>query len=93
LRRAARYKLDRRGKALMADDKHEERTERPAVTPQDRHGPHHIADEPVADADAPDATVRSPTTETGLPVEEQIQKEWDPKKNGGLPTSMKSEEQ
>jgi hypothetical protein len=31
--------------------------------------------------------VRSPTTETGLPVEEQIRKEWDPKRQGGLPTS------
>jgi hypothetical protein len=29
--------------------------------------------------------VQSPTTNTGLPVEEQVRKEWDPKK-GGLPT-------
>ncbi|MGD9616013.1 MAG: hypothetical protein AB7H90_00240 [Alphaproteobacteria bacterium] len=72
----------------MTDDKHQERAERPAVTPQDRSEPHHIADEPVADVDAPDATVRSPTTETGLPVAEQIQKEWDPKKDGGLPTPL-----
>jgi hypothetical protein len=28
---------------------------------------------------------RSPTTATGLPVEDQIRKEWDPRK-GGLPT-------
>ena len=28
---------------------------------------------------------QSPTTSTGLPVEEQIRKEWDPRK-GGLPT-------
>jgi hypothetical protein len=27
----------------------------------------------------------SPTTSTGLPVEDQIRKEWDPRK-GGLPT-------
>ena len=47
-------------------------------------GPHHVADEPVADADALGATVQSPMTETGLPVEEQIRKEWDPKKDGGL---------
>src|SRR5438552_1659666 len=33
---------------------------------------HYVADEPAAEADSPDATVRSPTTETGLPVEEQI---------------------
>jgi hypothetical protein len=53
-----------------------------------RGGPHHIADEPVTEADSPDATVRSPMTETGLPVEEQIRKEWDPKRKGGLPTSL-----
>jgi hypothetical protein len=29
--------------------------------------------------------VQSPTTESGLPVEDQFRKEWDPKK-GGLPT-------
>ena len=29
--------------------------------------------------------VQSSTTDSGLPVEEQIRKEWDPKK-GGLPT-------
>ena len=28
--------------------------------------------------------VQSPTTDSGLPVEEQVRKEWDPKK-GGLP--------
>ena len=31
-------------------------------------------------------TVRSPTTSTGLPIEEQVRKEWDPRKMGGLPT-------
>lgn len=50
--------------------------------------PHHVADEPVDDADALDSAVRSPTTDTGLPVEEQIRKEWDPKKDGGLPTGL-----
>jgi hypothetical protein len=35
--------------------------------------------------------VQSPTTETGLPVEEQVRKEWDPKKDGGLPTSLQAE--
>jgi hypothetical protein len=36
---------------------------------------------------APDEknTDRSPTTSTGLPVEDQVRKEWDPRK-GGLPT-------
>ena len=28
---------------------------------------------------------RSPTTSTGLPVEDQVRKEWDPRKGGGLP--------
>jgi hypothetical protein len=30
-------------------------------------------------------TEQSPTTPDGAPVEEQVRKEWDPKKNGGLP--------
>jgi hypothetical protein len=29
--------------------------------------------------------VQSPTTDRGLPIEEQVRKQWDPKK-GGLPT-------
>jgi hypothetical protein len=72
----------------MAEDNQTERAERAAPIPQDPAKPHHIADEPVVGSDAPDATVRSPTTETGLPVEEQIQKEWDPKKDGGLPIPL-----
>jgi hypothetical protein len=32
-----------------------------------------------------DENVQSPTTDSGLPVDEQVRKEWDPKK-GGLPT-------
>ena len=41
----------------------------------------------VYEAKAPDEehTTRSPTTSTGLPVEDQVRKEWDPRK-GGLPT-------
>jgi hypothetical protein len=72
----------------MADNKPEERTERAAESPQARREPHHVADDPVADADALGATVQSPTTETGLPVEEQVRKEWDPNKDGGLPTPL-----
>jgi hypothetical protein len=36
---------------------------------------------------APDQehTVHSPKTSTGLPVEDQVRKEWNPRK-GGLPT-------
>jgi hypothetical protein len=41
----------------------------------------------VYELKAPDEkhTERSPTTSTGLPVEDQVRKEWDPRK-GGLPT-------
>jgi hypothetical protein len=28
----------------------------------------------------------SPTRSSGLPVEDQVRKEWDPRKGGGLPT-------
>jgi hypothetical protein len=40
----------------------------------------------VYERKAPDEkhTDRSPTTSTGLPVEDQVRKEWDPRK-GGLP--------
>jgi len=69
----------------------EKQPKQPPADPKPGPGrqPHYVADEPVADADSPDATVHSPTTETGLPVEEQIRKEWDPKRQGGLPTSVK----
>ena len=53
------------------------------------HETTHIADEPVSEADSLGATVQSPTTETGLPVEEQVRKTWDPTKDGGLPTSLR----
>ena len=75
----------------MADDQRREPAERPAARPEPQHQPHHphhIADKPVPDPDATDATVQSPTTETGLPVEEQVRKEWDPNKDGGLPTPL-----
>jgi hypothetical protein len=35
-------------------------------------------------------TDRSPTTSTGLPVEDQVRKEWDPRE-GGLPTFCRSQ--
>jgi hypothetical protein len=60
--------------------------------PEDTPRPHHVADEPIAEADSLGATVQSPVTETGLPIEEQVRKEWDPKKDGGLPTSHRSSE-
>ena len=30
--------------------------------------------------------IRSPTTSTDLSIEDQVRKEWDPSKMGGLPT-------
>ena len=53
-------------------------------------GRHYVADGPVGEAGALNATVRSPTTQSGLPVEEQIRKEWDPKTKGGLSTSLRT---
>jgi len=43
-----------------------------------------LVDEVYEDRPA-DGHRQSPTTDSGLPVEEQVRKEWDPKK-GGLPT-------
>lgn len=67
----------------------EKRQKRPRPEPKPDPS-HHVADEPVAEPGSQDATVRSPVTETGLSVEEQIRKEWDPKRQGGLPTSAKT---
>ena len=55
-------------------------------------GPRHVADEPVLDPDSPEATVQSPVTDTGLSVEDQVRKEWDPNKSGGLPVPLISGE-
>ena len=41
--------------------------------------------EPKPAAEKKEDTNLSPTTSTGLPVEDQVRKEWDPR-NGGLPT-------
>jgi hypothetical protein len=45
----------------------------------------------VYEPNAPDEerTDRSPTTSTGLPVEDQVRKEWDPRE-GGLPIFCRS---
>ena len=72
----------------MADETGTKPDRRPGH-PQPESEPHHVADEPIADADSHGGTVQSPTTETGLPVEEQVRKEWDPKKDGGLPTPLR----
>ena len=39
--------------------------------------------------DIDERAVHSPTTEDGKPIEDQVQKQWDPKKKGGLPTFFK----
>lgn len=45
----------------------------------------HLVDE-VYEEKPDDRDPQSPTTGSGLPVEEQVRKEWDPEKSGGLPT-------
>jgi hypothetical protein len=52
-----------------------------------------VVDAPLPEPQRPDAGVQPPLTETGLPVEEQVRKQWDPKKSGGLPTSVKTRRQ
>lgn len=50
----------------------------------------HVAEELVdRDATIDEPVVHSPTTRDGKPIEEQVQKQWDPKKKGGLPTFFK----
>jgi hypothetical protein len=44
----------------------------------------YLAEKVFEPPSAPEATKHAPTTDTGLPVEEQVRKEWDPRK-GGLP--------
>jgi hypothetical protein len=73
----------------MADRKRQKRRGS-APRPEQTSGPHHVADEPVGKAGALNATIRSPTTKSGLPVEDQIRKEWDPKIKGGLSTSLRT---
>ena len=70
----------------------QKRPKRPPTAPKAdaKPGPHYVADEPVGEADAPDAKEQSPTTDTGLSVEEQIRKEWDPRRDGGLPIPLKT---
>jgi len=72
----------------MADRKQKQGVDVTNKAEQDQSS-RHLADDPVGEADALGATVQSPTTRTGLPVEEQVRKEWDPKKDGGLPTPMR----
>ncbi len=71
----------------MPDRQLRKRRQPPAKS-EERPAPKHVADEPVANAEAFDAGVKPPFTDSGPSVEEQIRKEWDPKKKGGLPTSL-----
>lgn len=45
----------------------------------------HLTDKVFEPSGIPNTERQSPTTDTGLPVEKQVQKKWDPKR-GGLPT-------
>ena len=49
----------------------------------------HVADNPDPAASEEQPIVHDSTTSAGEPVEEQIRKEWDPKKKGGLPTFLR----
>ena len=50
----------------------------------------HVADKLIEPAETLGQPVmHKPTTRAGKPVEEQVRKEWDPKKKGGLPTFLR----
>jgi len=76
--------------------------DRSATPPKERADPasgateqpgNHAADQPIMQDEAPEATVQKPETDSGLPVEEQVRKEWDPNKDGGLPTFLRKTQQ
>ncbi len=48
-----------------------------------------IADRPADEVQQEQPSKKSPHTEAGQPVEEQIRKEWDPNTDGGLPTLLR----
>ena len=61
----------------------------PELDPGDKPIIDHVAEEAIDGREsAEEGVVHSPVTETGLPVEEQVRKEWDPKQ-GGLPTFLR----
>jgi hypothetical protein len=60
-----------------------ERTKRRHV--RDKAVIDHLADKVFETPSAPDTEQQRPITDTGLSVERQVQKKWNPKK-GGLPT-------
>jgi hypothetical protein len=71
-------------------DRSRQKTPGPPSKAREPSRPKHVADEPLPEPAQPDAGVQPAVTETGLPVEEQVEKEWDPKKDGGLPTFLRS---
>ena len=75
---------------MLDEPQNQEQPEQPGTVPTPDERPHHIADEPLPEPDRPDATVQKPVTDTGLPVERQIRKKWDPKKDGGLPILLET---
>lgn len=44
--------------------------------------------EHVFDPEGAEKQLQQPTTDSGASVEEQVRKEWDPKKQGGLPVFL-----
>ena len=63
----------------------------PQHPPGTKPGPErqrHVADEPLPEPLPEQPEIKPPVTDTGLPVEDQIEKEWDPNKDGGLPTLL-----
>jgi hypothetical protein len=68
----------------------QKRRKRSSPAPKPQPGPHHVADEPLIEPDSPDETVQSPHTVTVKPVEDQVGKEWDPHRDGGLPMPLKT---
>jgi hypothetical protein len=72
----------------MADRQSEKPTGNP---PEPGKGPHHIADDAPPEPTPEQPKIQPAVTETGLPVEDQIEKEWDPNRDGGLPSLFPGE--
>lgn len=63
---------------------------RPSKSNGERAVIDHVAEELVdRNATVDEPVVHSPTTKDGKPIAEQVQKQWEAKKRGGLPTFLK----
>lgn len=71
----------------MAEDRKQNNPDPPASAERDP-AVEHVADETVLEPESPEAGIRPPLTPTGVPVEDQVRKEWDPNKAGGLPMPL-----